>query len=55
MILKTSHSREVFLFFYFLYMRSLDRDVRADTQLWGTHYIHAMNISDEIVTGQERL
>lgn len=36
-------------------MNSLDPSSRADTQIWGTHFLHAMNISDEIVTWQEHL
>lgn len=36
-------------------MRPLEPSMRADTQIWSTNYVHAMNISDEIVTWQELL
>lgn len=36
-------------------MQRLDYSHRADIQVWWNAYAHAMNISDEIVTGWERM
>lgn len=36
-------------------MKPLSSTERADVQLWGRGFLHAMNISDEVVTGTEGL